>query len=290
MAGELTAEEREARRGGIGGSDVGPVHGVGYGTPFTVWVDKVYGWEQDVTPAMQRGHDLEHVVADLFTRKTGEPAWPWDEGQYWSADHPRMFATLDYLVETPDTWLECKTAEWSRQRHLWGPDEDPTGLPVYYDLQAHQQMIVTGAERVIVAVLFVDTWQLRHYVIDRDDELAGLIVANVERYWSTYVAALVPPPITQPSRDLEAATAIPLLERVVELGPDGRRWVEQLADAKAAKSAAEADEKEAKAEIYRALGGATAGTVDGGPGVTVSEHDRNGSPVRRLLMDKRWRK
>jgi predicted phage-related endonuclease len=294
MAGELTRAEKAARRHGLGGSDAGPVFGYGYGTPFSVWCDKVYGAEVEVTPQMQRGHDLEPVVAELFTRKTGEPVKAMT-GQHWSTSPgtPWLFATLDYRLRRGGIyrreWLECKTAEWRYAGHEWGPDDSgPDGLPPRYLLQGHHQIAATGAARVIVAVLFVDTWDLRHYVIERDPTIAELLVEGERQFWEDHVLARVPPAISNPARDLEAARAIPVEGGAAQLGEDDRRWLVQWADANAAVTAAEKEKAEAKAELVRLIGTTGQAEFDGRVAVTAS-YNKHGTRTYLLKTPKQWR-
>lgn len=289
MAGELTPEEREARRGGLGGSDAGPVFGYGYQTPFGVWCSKVYGSEQTVTPMMQRGHDLEPVVADLFSRKTGDQAYP-AVGQEWSSDPatPWLFATVDYRLDTPGTWLECKTADWYRVKSEWGPDgSGPDGIPPAYLLQAHHQIAATEVDRVIVAVLFVDEWELRHYVVERDDTIRELLVEGERQFWETYVVERVPPPITHPAKDLAAARSIPVTGGPVDLDASAREHLVAWAESNRAATAAKKLGDEAKAELVRLIGEGDGATLDGIEAVSAS-YNKRGGRTYRLLNKREW--
>ena len=284
---ELTAAEIEARRYGMGGSDAGPVFGMGYGTPFSVWASKIWGHRLTVTPQMQRGHDLESLVAAKWVDRTGIGADPGGR-----VDHPELdwlYATLDYDLECGEP-LECKVTEARFKGDEWGPDGDPTGLPGHYELQLRQQMECVGAETGHLAVLFVDTWELRAYQIEADPKVTGLLVDGLSVFWNEHVVERRPPPITDPAKDWEALKSIPLdVEREVDLPDVAGDLITEWRSARAEKKAAERVEKECKAELGRLLDGAGVGLVGGERAVTVAEYNRGSSIVRRMSDVKQWR-
>lgn len=290
MAGELTPAELAARRNGLGGSDAGPVFGYGYGTRFTVWCDKTYGYQQVVTPSMQRGHDLEHVVADKAEARHRLARLEPCDGQAWSSQYPWLFTTLDYADVDDGTVVECKVYEWRHSKDAWGPDgSGPDGLPPSILLQAHHQLAVaTWADRVIVAVLFVDTWELRSYVVERSATIHDLLIEGEQQFWEGHVLAGVPPAISDPKRDLAAARAIPVEDRQAILDADAERWLSQWADARAARLEADKAVKEAQAELAQRMVSANKATFDGYPAVTRSIN-KNGVLSTTLANASRWR-
>lgn len=62
------------RRTGIGGSDVAAILGLNEWTsPYTVWADKLGLLpEREDSEAMRQGRDLEHYVAERFSKVSGK--------------------------------------------------------------------------------------------------------------------------------------------------------------------------------------------------------------------------
>jgi predicted phage-related endonuclease len=291
MAGELTAEEKAARRDGLGASDAGPVFGYGFQTPLGLWLDKVYGVEVEVTPAMQRGHDLEHVVAEKAERRL-EVDLCADAGQRWHEDISWLFASLDYVTPGGDTAVDAKAPTWQYTGHEWGPDDSgPDGLPPHYLLQAvHQMAAVPTLDRVIVAALFVDTWELRTYEVVRDSEFLELVVEGERRWWEQHVVARVPPPISRPGRDLEAAKGWPFVEgTAVELPAEAVGHLATWVEANETLREVEKTRDAARAELVALVGDAEVGTVGGTPAVSTS-YNRYGSRTFRLVNKRHWRR
>ena len=289
---ELTAADRERRRKGLGASDAAGIFGLGYSTPFSVWADKLWGHEVPTTPYMQRGHDLEPLVAAKFEQRHGFTSRV--GGHTPHPDVPWLFATTDYRTGRPDSGLiaplECKTDEAHWNPHKWGPDGDVDGVPDYIDLQVHQQIEVCRSSVAWIAVLLIDRWELRTYEIEPDPKVIDLLLEGAEAFWHDHVLARVPPPITDPAKDWNALKSVPLdVEREVELPADTADLVVEWRRARQDRVAAEAIEAEAKAEIARLMGGAGKGLIDGEHAVTASEHYRGSTLVRKLTDNNQWR-
>jgi putative phage-type endonuclease len=289
---ELTDEERAARRNGLGASDAAGIFQMGYRTPFGVWADKVWGHEERVTPMMQRGHDLEPIIArKVLERGIVDELRP--GGMVGHTDLDWMFATLDFEASwVVETWpVECKVDESRWHPDKWGPDDSgPDGVPPHYLLQVQQQIEVLGSEAAIVAVLLADLWEVRTYTVPADPKVAELLIEGGDYFWHQHVEARVPPPITDPDRDWDALKSIPLdVEREVDLPDTAAGLVREWRTARDDRKAAEAVEKECKAELARLMDGAGRGLIGGGHAVTLSEHTRKtGTVVRKLTDVESW--
>ena len=285
---ELTDREREARRNGLGASDAAGIFGFGYRTPFGVWADKVWGAEVKVTPWMQRGHDLEPIIASKFLATNQSDGSLQPGGR---RDHPTiewLYATLDYTADGGHP-IECKAVDRFAAPD-WGESGDPAGVPDHYELQLRQQVEVCGADHGIVAALFVETWELRTYALGRDPAITGLLLDGAEAFWLNNVVARVPPPITDPAKDWEALKSIPLeVERTVDLPADAADLVCEWRRARGERKAAEKVEKECKAELARLMDGAGTGRIGGQAAVTSTEHYRGTTLVRKLADRTDWR-
>lgn len=190
---------REARKQGIGGSDVAAILGMdGHGGALRVWLEKTgqAPAERDrrLDRAARRGHALEGLVAEFFAEESGLTVLG-SPGTLQHVDHPHWIANPDRLTVAPDKHardelgvLECKTRTWRSARvENWRGDQAPDGPA----LQAHWYMTVTGYQFAYVAGLIDD--DLEFFRLERDDELSGLLADAVDRFWHDHVVAGLPP-------------------------------------------------------------------------------------------------
>ena len=182
----------EARRKGIGGSDVAPICGLSpWKTPLDVYLDKIgEGQELADNEPMYWGRAIEPLVRQRYANETGlEVVVP---NEILASDkHPFMLANLDGLVAR-DRVVEIKTA---RSAQNWG--EPGTGeIPEYYQLQVQHYMNVTGLPVADVAVLFGGQ-DFQIYTVDADPELQEIMVEREAEFWNEHVKKGVPPdPVT----------------------------------------------------------------------------------------------
>jgi len=103
-----TEEWKELRKKMIGASDAPIILGVSpYKTPYQLWEEKLGIRESPTLPHMQRGHDLEPVARDAYTKHTGTPISPQ------VVFHPEidyMMASLDGIDPMQSVIVEIKTA------------------------------------------------------------------------------------------------------------------------------------------------------------------------------------
>jgi putative phage-type endonuclease len=243
-----------ARRGGIGGSEVGALVGVNeYETTFSVWDTKMNGGKDlSDQPAVEWGHRLEHVVAEKTAEEIGLVS-RFAGGLWARRDNPILRVTPDRFACKPRSWravglIECKTA--GDDEHWESGTITPSGgtgsAPLGYQAQLQWQLGILGLERgwlgcfhlgmerqfFTVEVLFNAGWF---------DEMA----AEATRFYTENVLGE-----EIPMHDLRHPKTEELLKRLspkvvrpsVDLGEDAETW---LAEYKAAKERAEA----AKADL-----------------------------------------
>lgn len=168
------------RRSGIGASEAAAVLGVSpYASPREVYLDKLGKLPPvEETEAMRWGNLLEPLIAQEYTRRTGRAVV---EQQVFMRHqtHQHILATLDGM--TDQGWpVEFKTTgEWTA-KDLGAEGSDH--LPEHWIVQAHQQMLLTEAERVDFAVL-VGGQNLRLYRVNRDQEIVDLLVERLGEFW-----------------------------------------------------------------------------------------------------------
>lgn len=181
----------EARRSGIGGSDIAAVAGLSpWKTPYDVWLEKVgLAPPQDETEPQRWGHILEPIIAKEYAARLGVrlrrpvPALRRDRQRPW------MIGTADFLHVGARVGMDAK-APGFRQVRRWG--EGAEDLPDEDFCQAQWYLALYGYERWDVAPLLGR--ELRVYpVVPKPDLQAALIEAG-ERFWLSYVVPRTPPP------------------------------------------------------------------------------------------------
>jgi len=239
-AAQGSDEWLDARRNGIGGSDVAAVLGANpWRTPLEVWLSKT-GQGETFTGSEKAdwGHRLEPVVRDHYASL--HPHWWVDEvpGVLAHPDVPIAMASLDGLVNAKEGQhgLEVKTTGQSWDRP-----------PDMYLYQVAWYMAVTGLPRFDFAVL-TRGQQYAEYTVERDDRLCTDMLTYVDDWWTTYVmAGQMPDPDLVRDRDL-----LPRLwEPDVALEPVtlDTALIDRLRDAKAALAAAKTDYEVTAAEV-----------------------------------------
>jgi putative phage-type endonuclease len=139
-------EWHEHRRKYRNASETPVVLGVSpWKTPYQLWQLKLGLIEQQVTPVMQRGTDLEPVARAAYERQAGCVMQPLVviDGEY--------SASLDGMTLGGDRLLEVKCPFKGRDSTLWKTVEAGR-LPEHYQWQVEHQLMVTSAA---VADVFV---------------------------------------------------------------------------------------------------------------------------------------
>jgi putative phage-type endonuclease len=170
------AEWLEARRNGIGASEIAAVMGISpYDSPFSLWWRKFMGWETPENEEMSAGKRLEAVIADWFAehhqeyrvRRTG--LWA-NVDRAWQLATPDRLLMRPVLPEVPHgVWgigglLECKSAyNWDG----WGA-QDTAEIPVHYKAQCLWQLDTMGVGYVWVAAF--SGLGFRQYLVNRDEK------------------------------------------------------------------------------------------------------------------------
>ncbi len=194
----MTTEERkewlEERRKGLGGSDT-PVILLGEEHPFTtpreLWEDKVHGTRDTaITPAMRRGIVLEDVVAKLYAEETGRKLRRVNKILS-HKEHPWLLANIDREIigdERGPGVLEIKCPgirTFSRIKR--------EGVSDYYLIQLMHYLTVTGRSWGALAVFSAEAWELIHFDVEFDEELARAIIEMGRDFWNLVVTKTPPP-------------------------------------------------------------------------------------------------
>jgi len=197
----LTAEELEARRKGIGGSEIAALLGL---DPFRgaldIYISKVDGFRSEATPDMERGIFLEPGIANWHAHREGLEVY--EPGHLVHPSHPLAMCTPDRFARVqpePNQLLRNISIKAPRRAgDEWG-DTGGATVPVGYVLQLQWEDMVCCArglplDPVSHLVALIDG-ELRVYPIERDVGLQGVLLTTAEAWWAKHVVPKVPPPL-----------------------------------------------------------------------------------------------
>ncbi len=179
----------EARRKGIGGSDVSAIAGLNkWKSPVAVYLDKVgqSPIEDTAGEAAYWGNVMEDIVAQEFSIRTGLKVRR-KNAILKHPEHHFMFANVDRLIIGKQEGLECKTAS----EYLKGEWEDEE-IPAAYLLQIQHYMAVTGYKAWHLAVLIGGN-KFIHKKVERDEELISYLIQIERDFWENHVLKEIPP-------------------------------------------------------------------------------------------------
>lgn len=188
----LTAQQLEARKHGLGGSDAGAVAGLSpWKSPVDVYLEKTgLAPSAEENEAMYWGSKLEDAVASAYAEREGHKI----QRRNATLTHkslPWMIANLDRIIvgdpRGPGV-LEVKTAGRSDG---WG-EEGTDQVPDQYLCQVAHYLAVTGYAWARLAVL-IGGRDFRVYDLPRDEELIESLIEIEGRFWRDHVEAEIPP-------------------------------------------------------------------------------------------------
>lgn len=199
----LTLAQLEARRHGIGSSDIGTVAGLcPWASPIECWEVKRGLRTVEETRAMKMGTVLEPVIANLYAEEAlsagesltfPETVWPSIDGTLRHTTEAWILASPDRVVVrdgAPVRLVEIKTAS-GRNAHHFGGDYD--AIPDHYRAQIEWQMLVTGVERADLAVLIAGEEFRVYRGIERDPVMADALVTIGRAFWRSVLDGEAPP-------------------------------------------------------------------------------------------------
>ena len=201
---ELSREEWLAcRRRGIGGSDVAAIFGFSpFRTARDIYYDKRNIADVEETEgnwvAMEMGHLLEDLVAEIFHRKTGYEIYQIKK-MFAHPRYPFMLAAVDYFGALPNgetAILEIKTTNYNARDNWWLYGKEI--VPVYYETQGRHYMAVMDMNRVFFCCLYGNTEdEVIIREIGRDAAYEEEMIYLEGEFWERHVLAEVPPPYTE---------------------------------------------------------------------------------------------
>lgn len=192
MTDHIAASHRDR----LGCSELAAAIGISpYKTPYRLWEEKTGRVEpEDLSDNLRvtLGNRLEDAVAKLWSDLTGINL----------RRRNRPIHHDDWLVAHLDREIVGKREVWEGKTALglflseeWGPD-GTDHVPMHYLVQCLGYLGVTGAERCHLAALIAGP-ELRHYVIERDENTIQRVLERGREFWDNYVRTDTPPPITK---------------------------------------------------------------------------------------------
>lgn len=266
----------EARRGGIGGSDVAAVVGANpWRTPLEVWLDKTGQMPREgkTNERMGWGHRLEPVIREHYAAQRQRT---WVDEVPGVLAHPSVTiaqASLDGLVnaESGQWGLEVKTTgqTWDRP-------------PDMYLLQVTWYMAVTGLPKFDIAVLSRGQ-EYSEFTVERDDRLCDDLLGYADEWWTQHVVAgTMPDPDLVRDRDLLARLWTPDVAADPVVIPDD--LAARLRDSKATANAAKTDYEVACAEVQALMREAVAAVDEAGDRIATWNPTKGRTTINRAAL------
>jgi putative phage-type endonuclease len=185
----------EARKKGLGGSDIAAVAGISpFAGPITVWQAKLGLTIPAESEAMAWGSALEQPIADRYAKDHPDVQLS-EPGLLRDPDCPWMLATPDRIVGDgvkPVRGLELKTAG-SVMSARWGDPPDGE-IPDEYYAQIQWYMRVTRLTEWDLAVL-IGGQDYREYRVAYDQEHARDLEDAGAEFWKQYILTGDVPPM-----------------------------------------------------------------------------------------------
>lgn len=181
-----------ARQSGIGASEAAEALGL-EPSPLELYLRKIgQGRPKAVSLPMRVGSQVEPLLLQLFTESTGL-AIRSTQILARHDEHSYILATLD-AIDSEGNPVETKWISHRRARELG--DETLEQIPDAWNLQVHQQMLVSGTERANVAVM-IGGEDFRVYPIERSDAVCRHLIDGIKEFWRRVEMRDPPPPMEE---------------------------------------------------------------------------------------------
>jgi putative phage-type endonuclease len=175
----LSIEQMEFRRTGIGASESPCLIGVSpFGSPISVWAEKMGLSIDEPTMAMNVGNFLEDGLARLYAHETKRTV-----AHFGSIRHPKY----PWMICTPDLCVfgERRIAQ-IKMVGMWMVHHWEEGVPDYVEVQVQHEMEVTDADVCDVVALLGGT-DFRIIPIERDRSMGADLVEVCGDFYKRHV-------------------------------------------------------------------------------------------------------
>lgn len=185
----LTEKQKEQRRNGLGGTDIGAILGFSqYSSPIRIYKEKIgIAPDRKDNKQMRVGRAMEDGIIKLYEEDQNCKVIVCD-----TVHHPKydfLFANVDGKIDNTNIILECKTAY---KTAAWG-DPGTNQIPDIYLFQVAHYANITDAEKVDIAVLFIESRNYEIYTYQRNVELEAILEERAIKFWNENVLKRVAP-------------------------------------------------------------------------------------------------
>lgn len=249
----------EARRAGIGGSDIAALFGMHpFKTAMDVWLDKTgQAEDREPTAAMLRGRYLEPVAVQRYTERTGRRVRRAPMRQH--PQHSFLLASIDRQIlagedhGTGPLEIKCPGLQtfWQVKRG---------GLLDYMILQGQHEALVWGYDYTGFGIFNAENFETLSFDVPADPKVSERIIEEAGAFWEDHVLTRIPPPVEEPP-----AIELPEVAGEVQYRHDleFQRIVQDYMEAHELEKEAGALKADARARAMELLG--AIGTYEGGP-------------------------
>lgn len=232
----INEEQREARKLGIGGSDMPIILGLStYKTPYQLYLEKcgIIDKPMQETPNQYWGSKLEAIIVDEFKRRNNVKVETPDTLIHPFHDYLR--ANLDGFVPDWNAVLEVKCSS-SFMAKEWGEDASDV-IPMPYLVQVAHYCAVTNADSAHIAVL-IGGFDYREFKYKRDLKLESTVIDAAKYFWECVKQQQPPKAINEydlslmyPKSDYDRAVIIDdIIQKQVTALYDVKRKLKELSE------------------------------------------------------------
>lgn len=191
-------EWHEARRNGIGASEVAAILGLSpFQTPLSVYRVKMGVPNEIPEDLAYFGHALEAPIAQWIRDKHPKVGMVGAGISARSVEWPWLTATPDRMAANTIIPIEIKTSS------AYSKDKWADGVPLYYQTQVQTQLAVLGAPFGWLAVLHGGN-SPELYRVERDEGfIQDHLIPKTRDFWEQHVLAQVPPEPSTPAEAVE---------------------------------------------------------------------------------------
>lgn len=232
----ITNEQREARKLGIGGSDMPIILGLStYKTPYQLYLEKIgeTKLEESETQLQYWGNRLEGIIREEFETRNGVKVTECDTVIH--PDYAFLRGNLDGFIEDRNAVLEIKCSNQFMSKE-WGESNTDT-IPMQYLVQVAFYCAITNADCAYIAVLIGGN-DYREYKYNRDLDLERHLINEAIKFWRCVESKTPPDAVNQidlrlmfPAHSPEKTKTInnPLAEQLTSLA-DTRFKIKELSE------------------------------------------------------------
>lgn len=191
----LNEQQLEARKSGLGGSDMATVLGINpFKTAYQLFFEKTGQWSEDIggddpeRPAFW-GNVFEDAIATGYETRTQRKVRRKNTTLRHKM-HDFIIGHVDRIVTGDNRGLEIKNVSL-HMSPKWGPDRSDK-VADYYVPQCATYMMLTGYPVWDVAAVFGGN-DLRIYTLERDKELEEMIIDAAHNFWTNHVLKNIAP-------------------------------------------------------------------------------------------------